>query len=66
LTILKREPRLNINHHLVLNSESDEYGRIKMPDYYEIVHMELDFKETFVERERDRKLNELLPIFRII
>jgi len=37
-----------------------------MPDYYEIVHMELDFKETFVERERDRKLNELLPIFRII
>ena len=49
-----------------INSESDEYGRTTMPGYYEIVHMELDFKETFVERDRDRKLNELLPIFRII
>ena len=38
----------------------DEMGRCTMRDYLEVEHIEFNFQQTFVEREREGKISELL------
>lgn len=40
--------------------EYDEYGRCTMRDYLEVEHIEFNFIQTFQQRERESKLNEIL------
>ncbi len=41
----------------------DSYGRCECRPYMEIQHIEFDFICTFESREREQKLNKLLPDF---
>ena len=38
----------------------DEYGRCTMRDYLEIAYIDLKFNQTFLQRERELKLGEVL------
>lgn len=38
----------------------DEYGRCTMRDYLEVEHIDLDFIQTFQQRERQQKLDLIL------
>ena len=37
----------------------DEYGRCTMTDYLEVEHIEFNFQQTFLERERHSKLDQV-------
>lgn len=41
------------------SADYDEYGRCTMTSYLEIEHIEFNFIQTFKERERESKLNEI-------
>ena len=56
-----REGFYNFNAILkYYRGDYDEYGRMTMPDYFEIYYIELDFIETFEARDREDKLNQIL------
>lgn len=40
-------------------ADYDEYGRCTMSSYLEVEHIEFNFIQTFKERERESKLNEI-------
>lgn len=40
-------------------SEYDEWGRCTMRDYLEVEHIEFNFQQTFLERERHSKLDQV-------
>mgnify|MGYP001353841120 CR=1 FL=1 len=42
--------------------EYDEYGRATASGYYDIEYVDWKFIQTFVERDREQKLNEILDI----
>ena len=41
------------------SADYDEYGRCTMSSYLEVEHIEFNFIQTFKERERESKLNEI-------
>ena len=43
-----------------VTGDYDEYGRCTMRDYLEVEHIEFDFIQTFQQRERQLKLDEIL------
>ena len=56
-----REGEYNFNAILKnVPGEYDEYGRCTLRDTLEIAWIELDFIQTFEQRERQNKLDELL------
>lgn len=42
------------------NSETDDYGRTIMRGYYDIVHLELEFIQTFESRNREKRIDTIL------
>ena len=42
-----------------INSECDEYGRVYLPSYLEIKHIEWRFIQTFKQRDREEKFNSI-------
>lgn len=40
--------------------EYDEYGRAESSGYYDIEYVDWKFNQTFIERDREEKLNEIL------
>jgi len=43
-------------------SEYDDYGRLTMRSYLEVEYIEFKFIQTFLERERESKLDTLLDL----
>ena len=41
------------------SADYDEYGRCTMTDYLEVEHIEFNFQQTFLERERHSKLDQI-------
>jgi hypothetical protein len=42
-----------------INGECDEYGRVYLPSYLEIKHIEWRFIQTFKQRDREEKFNSI-------
>lgn len=42
------------------SADYDEYGHCTMSSYLEVEHIEFNFIQTFLQRERESKLNEIL------
>ena len=42
------------------SAECGDYGRVILPGYYDILHCDLKFEETFIQRIRNESLDQLL------